>query len=158
MLETSIDVQRCIHQRVKDIGANESLAVNGSVTPVSFFAKPDAGKKWHIHGISIYLEGATNFDALLFGSITALTNGVQIKINDVVLNTWKTTTDIATQVSDLLPVEALGKTGKALLGKCDVPKQTGFPILVDDRGIEFLVQDDLSLLTNFIITIHGHEA
>ena len=53
------------------------MAVNGSVTPISFTAGPPSGKKWFISRILVTVTD-TSMTWQDFGGITALTNGMTL--------------------------------------------------------------------------------
>lgn len=158
-MEQSIDISRVVSMKIQAVGGITNLAVNGSVTPVVFEAKPPAGKKWRIERMVGYLEGANPFSADTFADIAGgLVNGVDIKINGSLITNWKINRDIASQIPVLTAPKALGKEDRTLAGAWHIHEAFGNAILVDENGgIQFVVNDDLSTVTAFFVTVQGQE-
>ena len=152
--EQSIDIERGVSIKLAN-GANKNLAVDGSVTPVEFVAMPNAGEKWRITRMIGYLEGANPFSAEKFADLTALVNGVEVVINGTTITTWNTNRDIAGQIPVLTAPKALGKEDRTLAGEWDIVKAFGKPLLIDDRGIKFIVKDNLSTIVSFTVQVQG---
>ena len=155
-MEKSIDVSRAVSIKLKN-GANDNMNVNGSVTPVTFEAKPPAGKKWRLIRALIYMESGTNFSAEKFAHLVELANGVENKINGVTITTWKTNRDLALEMHDLNAPTALAKEAKSVSGRWSFDKAFGSMVLVnaDDGGVQVVINDDLSALDAFYVTIQG---
>ena len=153
-MEQSIDVSRGVSVKLAN-GANKNLGVDGSVTPVEFVASPPAGEKWRITRMIGYLEGANPFSAEKFADLTELANGVDVVINGEIITTWNTNRDIASQIPVLTAPKALGKEDRTLAGEWDIVKAFGKALLVDDRGIKFVINDNLSTLASFTIQVQG---
>jgi len=155
--EGSIDVSRGVSVKLTN-GTNKNMNVNGSVTPVIFEAKPPVGKKWKITRMVGYLEGVNPFSAETFADLIALPNGVEIILNGKVITTWNTNRDIASQIPVLTAPKALGKEDRTLSGVWNIKEVFGNSILVDDEnGVQFKIQDDLSTITAFYVTVQGQE-
>ena len=155
MLDNSIDTKRAVSVKLLN-GANDNMAVDGSVTPVIFEAKPPAGKKWRIIRILGYLEGLTVFSAELFADLPALVNGVEAKIAGDTVTVWKTNRDLALEMHHLDAPVALGRQDRTLAGKWDLKQAFGSSILVDENGgVQFIVKDDLSSIVAFYVTVQG---
>lgn len=61
-------------------GAAKSMSVNGSVTPQSFSYSPGTGSV-QVNAITIVIRDEGNSALSNFGAISALNNGLQIKVN-----------------------------------------------------------------------------
>lgn len=157
-MEQSIDISRVVSMKIQAVGGITNLAVNGSITPVIFEAKPPQGKKWRVTRMVGYLEGVNPFSADTFADVTALTNGVEVMINGQVMTTWNTNRDIASSIPVLSAPKALGKEDRTLAGAWHIKEAFGNSLLVDENGgVQFKVQDDLSSITAFYITVQGQE-
>jgi hypothetical protein len=152
--EQSIDIERGVSIKLAN-GANKNLAVDGSVTPVEFVAMPNAGEKWRVTRMVGYLEGANPFSSEKFADLLELANGVDVVMNGTVITTWNTNRDIASQIPVLTAPKALGKEDRTLAGEWDIVKAFGKALLVDDRGIKFVINDNLSTLASFTIQVQG---
>jgi hypothetical protein len=169
-METSIDTLRVVSVALVN-GVNESLNVNGSVTPVSFSAVPPAGKKWRVKRITGYIEGANHFSSEKFADLPALANGVVLKINGVVLKIngvvlkingveiarWKTNRNMVFDMGFIETPTALAKADRSLAGEFCFVKAFGEMLLVDSNtgGIEIVVNDNLSTVANFKVKVQG---
>jgi len=60
-------------------GSNDSMNVNGSVTAVDFDWQPGSNE-YRIQAITLFIVDNVKFNHDGFGGISALTNGVQVKI------------------------------------------------------------------------------
>lgn len=54
------------------------MSVNGSVTPVNFDFTPASSETWYLEQMSIFIQDTGTMNATNFGSISALTNGIEI--------------------------------------------------------------------------------
>jgi hypothetical protein len=70
-----------------DINGSVHMEVDGNATITVFSAVPPIGEKWELHRIIGYLEGTTAFSTELFGNLPALSNGVEIRINGILMRT-----------------------------------------------------------------------
>lgn len=154
-----IDIQAGINQGVADSNGSTHMHVNGSVTPVVFSAVPPAGESWEIHRIIGYLEGATTFDALTFGDLPALTNGVEIRINNILVGDIKNNLELALRFSAKDAPLILGKEKRALLGEWHFVQTFGKPVLVNSSqgGVSFTINDDLSGLNDYHVVVQGRK-
>ena len=57
--------------------------------------------------------------------------------------------------SVLTAPKALGKEDRTLAGEWDIVKAFGKPLLIDDRGIKFIVKDNLSTIVSFTVQVQG---
>lgn len=157
--ERSVDVSRAVSVNLLDEQGNKNMAVDGSVTPVSFKAVPPEGKKWRINRVLVYMEGANPFSAEKFGDLNALANGTTNNLNGVKVTSWKTNRDFALEMYDLNTIKSLGKEDRSFSGRWSFDKAFGKPVLIDSSstGVELIVNDDLSGLTSFYIKAQGQE-
>lgn len=153
----TIDVQQAVNTPVENNVSSSSLAVNGSVTPVSFSAKPATGKVWLIGNIVGYIEGSTGFSAEKFANLPALVNGLLIKVNGLELAVIKTNRDLVLMMDIIDTPTSIAKLDRSFTGKWDFKEAFGKPILIGVNGIEFIVQDDLSTLVDFHVNVQGME-
>lgn len=79
-------------------GNNKEMNVDGSITPAEFCYKPLADKeKWFLESIGIFILDPGDMTHSSFGSITALANGLELKVDlgeEVVFQTFKDNVDI----------------------------------------------------------------
>lgn len=61
-------------------GFTTNMNVNGSVTPVNFDFTPASGETWYISSLATFLLDNGSTLPRSFGVLTALTNGVEIRI------------------------------------------------------------------------------
>jgi hypothetical protein len=81
-------------------GGSDSMAVNGSVTPVNFDWAPASGETWYIETIGLFLQDNGTTLPTNFGSISGgLTNGVDVIIRsngvEYTFTNLKTNIDLA---------------------------------------------------------------
>ncbi len=138
-------------------GASSDMCVNGSVTPVDFKYTVPSGKQFVFQRLMLYMDDASVFDALKFGSLTALTNGVKMSVGGVELVTWKNMIDIVTTMYDLAPYAHLARENKGCAGRWTMSKSYGDSLLVQTgETVSALVQDNLGDLDTMNIRIHGY--
>lgn len=146
--------------------ADHDLTVVGSLaTPVVFHVTPPLGVKWDIVKLKLFISDGSPMDDSLFGGITALTNGVQLRQrNGSYYNVFnfKSNGDIAEHFdvplvySDKAPAGEYGLRAQRTLGG---PSGTGVTIRLDgdtDDEMQILVQDDLTGLLHFHMVAQGH--
>lgn len=157
--ERSIDVQRAVSVDLVNDAGSRNMAVDGSVTPVSFKAVPPEGKKWRINRVLVYMEGANPFSAEKFGDLPSLANGTTNNLNGVKVTSWKTNRDFALEMYDLNTIKSLGKDDRSFSGRWSFDKAFGKPVLIDSSstGVELIVNDNLSGLTSFYVKAQGQE-
>lgn len=148
----------------------ENLAVDGSITPQSFFVSPKglaSGTKWDITRILGVIVDAEAMDDSKFGGITGgLTKGVVFRKKDGVYKNIfavRTNGDLAAHMYDVTYTDATrGPAGNESLrfrrtfGGQD---KAGVVIRLDaDSNDEFecIIQDDLTELVDFQIIAQGH--
>lgn len=155
-METSIDTLRVVSVGLAN-GVNESLNVNGSVTPVSFSAVPPAGKKWRVKRITGYIEGANPFSSEKFADLPALANGVVLKINGVEIARWKTNRNMVFDMGFIETPTAHAKANRSLAGEFCFVKAFGEMLLVDSTlgGVEVIINDNLSTVVSFKVKVQG---
>lgn len=142
-------------------GTSSDMAVNGSVTPVSFKIQPPIGEIWHIHKIAIDMAHGSAGDVGLFGDLAALTNGCQLNVytgtTSVEYTVWQTSADIYMDFGNLQFIPRSG--GGGAYGTLGVGKfgDAGTVVrLTSDMYLELLVRDDLTGLDAFRMKAQGH--
>lgn len=143
-----IDESEFISEYLVNTGSND-MGIDGSSTSVTFSYTPPSGKLFLLGRILIYLESGGNFDSVKFANVTALSNGVSIRLNGTEISNWKDNIDITITMYDILPGEALSKTTRAISGRWTLTKaggmaSDGMRIDPDNGGVAFVIQDDLS--------------
>ena len=141
--------------------AAKNLGVDGSAVPVTYSAKPASGKLWLISKIFIFLQDGSALTPSTFGNITALTNGLSIKLNNTEIFNFKDNLDIQMAGSNVHGDAAYALSDKTLftcidLARMDAGQQRGVEALTT-YGVSAVVQDDISGLSACRITIQGKE-
>lgn len=137
-------------------GGSNNMAVNGSVTPVTFSYTPLAGFDLEAVRTMLYIESQTAFGSDEFGDVVALTNGVQINAAGFGVTNWKNNVDVVIEMYDFAR-DAFGKPDKLLIARWTFTRDTnGKTLLVPDgQSFDAVVQDDLSSLVIFRMKIKG---
>lgn len=138
-------------------GGSNDLAVNGSVTAQSFRYTSPVGFSFLMKDVNFVISSANNTENK-FGGITALTNGITFKLYD----------SEGTLLNDFLGGETIQKNSDFYLLASASPSftdvvavnfnilDTGASIALPPGGyVEVLVQDDLSGLGEFRISVNG---
>lgn len=125
-------------------GGSNNMAVDGSVTTVTFAAFPPAGKDLEVGRFLIYMESGSDFDGAKFMHLDALDNGVQIKIAGTVVTTWRNNIDVRLDMFDLLP--GFGKETRSLVGRWTLTKglSGGSVLCPAGQSVDADINDDLS--------------
>lgn len=137
------------------------MNVDGSTVAVTFKAAPASGKYWVVQRVLLYMEDATAFDSDLFGGAAALTNGVSLQANGTEFLNWKDNTDINLSMFDTVGRELFAKADKSMSGRMSFNKMSpngeGLTVTDTTNGFAAVVQDNLTVLTAFRMTIEGQE-
>lgn len=144
-----------------------SMDVSGTLaSPQSFKTFPASTDIWHIETITIELTHSTAGDNGLFGNLTALTNGVVLRIYNATtglyttLANWKTNSDIVVDIGNITYSARSGGGGSYGTNSIgNFKSNTGSVVFVDGTVgdyMEILIQDDLSTLDSFRIKVQGH--
>lgn len=127
-------------------GSNNNLCVNGSVDPVVFSTSPPAGRHLEVGRFLLYLRSEVAFDDIKFMHFAALTNGVEIRIDDQVVVTWQDNIDIIIDMFDLTSAgRAFGKDRSTLAGRWSLNKVLGGEGVLCPEGqlVEAIVSDNI---------------
>lgn len=144
-----------------------NMAVDGSVTPVSFKLSPHIDENWHILRFLINMNHGSAADDSKFGSLTALLRGVLLRKFDgatgkyYTYTNWKTNGDMVTDMYDVLYGDKAGPGLFSTRGRFSVKIATEAVPKIDYAAgdyLEVLVQDKLDTLTSFSIKSQGHVA
>jgi len=144
-----------------------SMDVLGTIlAPQSFKAHPLITEIWHIEAITIELTHGTAGDNGVFGNLTALTNGVILRLHNgltgqnTTFTNWKTNSGILLDTGNIdysTRSGGGGAYGTNSIGNFRI--NTGSVVYVDGtRGdyLEILIQDDLTALDSFRVKVQGH--
>lgn len=140
-----------------------NMAVDGSTTPEIFTFRAGADAVDIVRLIITMLGGSTAMDDGKFGNISALTNGMVLRIYNGLHKTifnFKTNRDIKqfcydVQYSDNAPAGSTGLSARITFGGQD---KHGVVLRVsDDDVIQWVIQDDLTGLTNLTGSAQGHK-
>ncbi|MCK5610770.1 hypothetical protein KAR91_53350 [Candidatus Pacearchaeota archaeon] len=163
-LDTPIDLQFLAGSNV--IAATNNLAVDGSVTPITFqIGSAGTDREIDITRIAGYMQSSTAMDDSRFGGGTALTNGIVFRRTDgVITNSWNVKTNAQMALlcaSDFYYTEKApaGFFGARLRNSYAGPEKHGVTIrLCAGDTLEIIIQDDLtSRLVIFYLMAQGHE-
>jgi len=145
----------------------DDLAVNGSVTPVVFSISPIglfAGVEWDIVRILASILGTGAMGDGLFGNLTALTNGIVIRIdNGITKNVFnaKTNGEIRDHAFDLMYADKppAGQEGMSFRRTFGGQSKNGVVVRISSEagdGLKCIIQDDLTSLVSFKMVAQGH--
>ena len=149
-----------INQPLENGGSSE-INVDGSVTPVSFIAEPNTNKNLIVYRLLLVMEDAS-MSWTKFGGLTALTNGVDIKVTedgterDIVTDPIKTNRDFVWNAYD---VEIDNATTSVLRMRWTFQRAGTVLTLKDAQSdnIKIVVNDDLTGISYFKATAQGYE-
>lgn len=160
-LDNAHEIGDTIQKAIVDLS---SLA-GTTAAPVEYFIGPEPGTTavWDITRLLIEMTHDSAGDLGKFGGITALLNGVFIRVRNNgeyrTLTNWKTNGDIAVDMYDVTFSSrsggqgAFGTNARITLAEMGaIAKLKG----VNDDQIEIYVQDDLSDLVSFRLKAQGH--
>lgn len=153
-----------LHKFLKNTSDSLEMNVDGSTTAVSFKYTVPANEEAYIARCNIYMEDA-NPSPSKFGGLTALTNGLIIRVLDAQGSTLHTFNDGATIKSNsdfhsMAGVDVAYTTGQgadAVSIRWTLQRQSGGPSLVlrEDEAFEVVVQDNLTGLDKFRWSLQG---
>lgn len=143
---------------------NSDLAVDGSVTTQLFdFPRGPGVISIDIVRFIIVMECTGAPDDSKFGDLAALTNGVVLRKNglDGIQNFWnfKSNGDIAAFSYDVTYSDKAGAGNHGVRSRLSYGGQDKHGVVIrlaPNEALEFLVQDDLSGLVKFTVTVQGH--
>lgn len=162
-LDTPIDKAFAAGDNV--ITAVSDMAVNGAATTQIFQIGPVGGAtavEIDITRFMGYLQDGTAMDDAKFGGITALTNGIVLRINDGAMqNLWnaKSNADLALLTFDFMYTDKApaGSFGARFRNSYAGPEKHGVTIrLAPGDILELLIQDNLTGLEQFKMMAQGH--
>lgn len=145
-----------ISEYVKD-GTNQNMNVNGSVTPVDFVYEVAAGNvELFERSMFSLISGTQEFVSTNFGSIGALTNGVEILIEyrgvEYIQEIWQSNMDISETCYDFTNPYKDG----AYVGRWTFSKDTGTAMFLPAGSkVIIRVNDNLTGLTLFQFKLKG---
>ncbi len=125
---------------------NNNLCVDGSADPIVFSASYPVGQHLEVGRFLLYLRGSTSFDDTKFMNLSALTNGIEIRINGQLVTTWRDNIDIVIDMYDLTSAGvAFGKSGRTLTGRWSLTKVLGGEGILcpDGQLVQAIVRDNI---------------
>jgi hypothetical protein len=148
--------------RFKNAG-NESLIVDGSVTPIDFTLEDLPETDFLLQRVTFLIGANDLLDLSEFGNIAALTNGISFEANPntpestaiAIIKTNGDTMLISSRVNTQ-SVKINGVTKSLIYGTWDFTETFGgnSPIIIN-KDLKIVVQDDLSLMEYFQVSCHG---
>lgn len=156
-------VQRPLFIKRLKNGANDSLSVDGSITPVVFTLAPPANQIWRVSRWMISIQDEKGFDVGTFGSNGTLTNGIMPRIkqgsvtNDILEFGIKSNGDIASAAYDMT-LHTFGNTDDTLVAQLSFTKMGQFIRLDGSVGdeLQVVVNDDLTSVNKIHILAQGY--
>jgi hypothetical protein len=137
------------------------MAVDGSVTPVSFKLIPIGTETWVISRFISDMIHSSAADYSKFGDLTALTNGVVLRVYaDGVFGTftnWKSNKEIYLDTGNITFTDKAGggKYSTSFVGSLLDLDRVQVTITGPDDYLEIIIQDDLTGLDAFYIKGQG---
>ena len=141
------------------------LNVNGAVTKQQFEIEPPAGQTWDIVGVTFHIEDNVAMDDGKFGGATALTKGIFLRLEDgfcknlflIRSNGEFNQREATVRYSDKPP----SGTGYGMTAAKEFGGQQNNGVVLRLNGstgdeLKLYIQDDLSVLSSFRVTCHGH--
>lgn len=139
-----------------------SRANGSAVSPVIYKLKPPFGVKWHIYTIIASIEDDTVMYDSTFGGIAALNNGLAARIVDGTTKQLFLITNNGGFKEYGFSVDYNGKVPSgtyAMLAEKQYPVKNGVALVLDgtkEDMIEIPVRADLTGISKFAISVHGH--
>jgi hypothetical protein len=156
-----IDVNYEIGDAVIEIEYNMAATIGSLASPISYKIKPLANERFQITRILLSMLDQTAMDDAKFGGISALTNGVAVRVfTDSAFRTythWQSNSDLK---DDMYDVEYSDKAPAGFYGLAGRWTFTKGEFVADLDGangdyLEILIQDDLTDLDDFNIKAQG---
>lgn len=162
-LDRRIDYEHSIGAIVEEVVFNMALIVGSSASPQEYIAKPEGTSICHVQRVTLSLVHGTAGDMALFGNLSALTNGVMIRVKQGgqyrTLANWKINSDIKDDMFDIVfDARAGGGGSYGTSGRWTLEK-FGVEMRLDGSlgdAMEVYIQDDLTGLTSFNMKFQGH--
>ena len=163
--------QGLVHQHLTVAGdgtgtANFAANHSGAVVYPKI-SVPSGQNSVELHHMTMYIEGPGNFDADTFGSLAALTNGINVQI--VSGTTVKFDLSVGEPIksngqamhiaSNFEFFEKRGTGNSSLSYHWDFDSTLGFPLRLcgrNEHALRVSINDDLSALTSLEFTATGH--
>jgi len=164
-LDRRLDRAHSIGDAISKAILNLATITTGAMaTPVEYYAGPPVGEVWYITRLIISMTHGTAGDLGKFGGITALPNGIliRVKINGMysTLTNWKTNMDMKADVYDVVFDDRASGSGIYSTSAKGDFKAIGVEVRLDgalsDR-IELYVQDNLTGIVTLTAKAHGHK-
>lgn len=156
-LDNSFTTSAMVH-----FGEWNLATANGSVTPQIFSVSPPPDANYHITAISFTMTDEGTMDDSKFGSLTALTNGIVARrVDGTIANYFLISNNAGffqygydTTYPDKVPAGIYSFRARKLLKEIN---GTIIALNGDTADeLQIIVQDNLTSLSEFTVTIHGH--
>lgn len=155
--------RRLFVKRLKTSSNVENMAVDGSVTNVSFELAPSQNEIYRIAQWNIYIEDGKGFNVTSYGSNGLLTNGMQVKgvfggvEVDLLPFTIKSNGDIISVTYDV-NLLTFGNDSDVLVANWDITKMGQFLRLDGSQGdkLKVVVRDNMTFLNKQYILVKGY--
>jgi hypothetical protein len=143
-----------------------SMAVNGSVTPVTFKVAPAAGEIIIVRTIVIYVQDTGNFSPTTWGNGVTMANGMLLQayqngvLATINAHPCATSGDLAGIIHDI-NYQAFGTGDNVLTGRLDFKRTFGQGLRLDGDNsdeLRILIRDDLTALSEQHVTVQGYYA
>ena len=160
-LDSPLDVAYTVADTVVSFGSTD-MAVNGSETPVIFGIRNPTGEDVEfivdLTRMIVTMQLSTAGDYDQFGNITRLTNGLLCRFTDGtnynVFNV-KDNREFDGLMYDYKFIDASGNAPNGISGRFTFEKLGSVVRLAPFEDLQFIVQDDLSALDEFSISVQG---
>lgn len=162
-LDRRLDIAHNIGDTVSVAVTDMSSITATLASPVTYYVEPFGSDVWHLTRLIFEMTHGTAGDLGLFGNLSALINGVilRIRINGqyFTFTNWKQNSNIKTDMFDVVFDSrsggggSFGTTGRGtFLNIGSVVRLDG---ALGDR-FEVLIQDDIIALESFTMKLQGH--
>ena len=144
---------------------DDNMAVDGSVTPIPFFASPQNlvdTQQWDVYEIILVIEDDKTMDDSKFGSIERLDNGVLFRGQNHIYNNFanvKTNGEFALNGAEIYYTPSSAAGDYSLRIRYEITNNFGTCLRLnagDQGSIVLLVQDDLTAISRFRARAIGH--
>jgi hypothetical protein len=162
-LDRRLDKAHAIGTPVEKVYLDMSINAGTLAAPIVYWTGPAAGEVWHLTRIILALVHGTAGDLGLFGNLTALTNGVVVRVRSnnayILYTNWKTAADIKMDMYDVEFDTRSGGGGSYGTSGRGTFTRSGAVLRLDgaqgDR-LEVMIQDDVTALDFFGVKAQGH--
>lgn len=148
------------------VKTNINMAIDGSITPVTFRIPTNASEFNHLETLTITATHTNPGDDEKFCGIPALENGLHVRVSRnngesyETVAVWKTNQQMRSDMGNAFEYLPAAPSGlDSTVGSYNFFDKSGAIELLqgsNNDALEFIIQDDLSGLSSLLIKIHGH--